>query len=92
MNALGKRLRALTIEVKGSWTPEEVQLAQDIATDYADLLASKVIGEGRDIELAHVRAAGQALLTAGAISLADVLEEEIRGFLNELISDLVPGL
>ena len=72
-----------------SGTPEERALAEGIAQDYATLMVKRVAGDDVKAELAHVRAQGTSIVTAGSLGLATVFEEAILDFLTKLIFE--PG-
>ena len=92
MSGLQKELDDLLEGISEEWTPEEKDLAKQVASDYADLMVRSVAGEAVEGELGHVRAAAGAIIVAGTVTAEAVIEDRIRTFLGNLISDLLPGI
>lgn len=92
MSAVEKRLEALIVDLRDSWTPEERELIKTVSADLASLTVQKLQGGEVRTELRHVHAQAAALFAASSITMKDVLLESLRDFLKELASDLIPGL
>lgn len=88
--SLKKELADLLEGISEEWTPEDLSLAKEIAADYADLMVRQIAGEAVEGEILHIRAQAQAIIVAGTVTAEKVIEDRIRDFLGNLISDLLP--
>lgn len=92
MSGLKKELDDYLEGISEEWSEEDRATAKNVAADYADLMVRKVAGEAVDGELVHVRAQARAIIVAGTVTAEKVIEERIRDFLGNLISELIPGI
>ena len=92
MTSLRDTLLAILDSVGEDWTPDERTFVETVAQDYINLLAKRVGGADVTSELAQVRAQASSIAAGAAGSVAEAIEDGVKRFLEELISELVPGL
>jgi len=92
LKSISQSLRDLIDNLNESWTPDEKHFIEIVAADYASLIQRRIAGEDVAQEMVQLRAQASSIVVGAAGSLSTTIEEGIRKFLTDMISELVPGL
>lgn len=91
MNAL-KTLREVIREQAGSWTQEEILLAETVAADVLRLQSLELAGLDVTREWVEVQAAAASIAAAGAVKGSEILNTWITRMAGSIGSFLLTGM
>jgi len=91
MTSLEQTLQGVLDSVAQEWTVEERALVETVALDYAELVQQRIAGNDVAEEMLQVRAQASGIAAGAVGSAAKALEDGIRDFLADLVSELLPG-